>query len=98
MTTLPLEQSLVSFGDDVVADTGSIIEGHHLENLKYKYYPTHIANRCWIQNRARMMALVNVKDGARVLPASTVLPGETIDAGWVWGGGSPATPLLNSEV
>lgn len=36
---------------------------------------------------------VSTGDGARLLPACTVLPGEALGESTLWGGGVPASPL-----
>ncbi len=90
----PLERTLVSFGAGAVVDSGCQVEGHYLEPLKFKYHATSVGARAWVQAGARVMPLVSLGDGARLLPASTMLPGEAVLPGWVWGGGVPASPLL----
>lgn len=42
---------------------------------------------------ARVMPGVSMGDGARLLPACTVLPGEALGERTLWGGGVPASPL-----
>jgi non-ribosomal peptide synthetase-like protein len=90
----PLERTLVTLGAGSVVEGGCQVEGHYIEPLKFKYHATSIGARAWVQAGARVMPLVTFGDGARLLPASTVLPGEALLPGWVWGGGAPASPLL----
>lgn len=96
LTRLQLESSLVSYGDESVVETGCQVEGHYLETLKFKYHPTSAGRRAWVQSGSRVMPQVVMEDCSRLLPASTILPGEVVNKGWIWGGGMPASPWLQS--
>ena len=94
---LQLERSLVRYGRGAVVDSGCQVEGHYLETLKFKYHPTSMGEQAWVQSGSRVMPLVQMGARSRLLPASTVLPGEVVEPGWVWGGGMPAGPWYLHE-
>ena len=90
---LPLEHDLVSIGAGAVVESSAFVEGHMLEALKFNYTPCAVGARAWVQQGARVMPGVAAAAGTRLLPASTVLPGEALAEGTLWGDGVPANPL-----
>lgn len=90
---LPLEHDLVSIGEGAVVESCALVEGHDLEALKFTYRRCSVSPSCWVQQAARVMPGVTAGAGTRLLPASTVLPGEALADGTLWGGGVPASPL-----
>ena len=51
-----------------------------------------VGGGAWVQQGARVMPGVAMGAAARLLPACTVLPGEALGEGTLWGGGVPASP------
>ena len=88
----PLESSLISIGEGSVVESGASIDGHYMEYQKFIYHKVAIGENCWIQEGARVMPFTQMKNSSRVMPASMVLPGDTLDEGSIWCG-IPAEPI-----
>jgi carbonic anhydrase/acetyltransferase-like protein (isoleucine patch superfamily) len=88
----PREAALVTIGQDSVLEAKSILDGHYLEFARFHFNRLTVGKACWVQEGARVMPAAELKNGSRVLPASLVLPGDTLEKDMIWGG-LPAEPL-----
>ena len=93
----PHEAAMVSIGANSVVEAGAQVDGHYLEFLKFIYHSVKIGEGCWVQEGARLMPSTEMKEGSRVLPASMVLPGDTLEERMVWGG-LPAEPIIERQL
>jgi carbonic anhydrase/acetyltransferase-like protein (isoleucine patch superfamily) len=88
----PLESRLISIGEGTVVESGASVDGHYMEYQKFIYHQVSIGDECWIQEGARVMPFTRMENGSRVMPASMVLPGDTLAEKSIWCG-LPAEPI-----
>lgn len=87
-----VEKTLVTIGDDVTLNVGSIVQAHSQEDGAFKSDRITIGSGCTIGIGAWVHYGVAMGDGAVLAPDSFLMKGEEVPAGARWGG-NPAREI-----
>ena len=80
------EKTLVTLGDYCNCNLHSVLQGHSLEQGRYKSGYIKVGNQCTIEANAFVHYGVTVGDNVRIGPDSFVMKGETLERGEIWRG------------
>ncbi|MFG1633416.1 Pls/PosA family non-ribosomal peptide synthetase [Pseudonocardia alni] len=85
------EKSLVSLGDDVVLNSGSVLQCHSLEDGRFESGRIRVGDGVAVGVRAFVHYSTDIGDGATLAADSFLMKGEQVAPGERWGG-NPAEP------
>ncbi|WP_405405907.1 Pls/PosA family non-ribosomal peptide synthetase [Streptomyces sp. NBC_01104] len=86
------ERTMVTLGDDVTLNAGSVVQCHSQEDGTFKSDRSAVGSRCTLGVGAFVHYGVTIGDGAVLAPDSFLMKGETVPPGASWGG-NPARPM-----
>ncbi|MGY1630360.1 Pls/PosA family non-ribosomal peptide synthetase [Geodermatophilus sp. SYSU D01186] len=84
------ERSLVTLGDDVVLNAGTVVQCHSMEDGTFRSDATRLGDRCTLGVSGYVHYGVTIGDDAVVGPDSFVMKGTTVPPGTRWSGNPAA--------
>jgi non-ribosomal peptide synthetase-like protein len=86
------EKNIVTLGDDVTLNAGSVLQCHSQEDYAFKSDRITVGSRCTLGVGAFVHYGVTIGDGAVIAPDSFLMKGEDVPAHKRWGG-NPAEEM-----